>query len=114
MLNGLGSISHISFGSECSSIDKLREIAVCLADEPEEYKKSLRKYISSGLNMPAARSHAFSELYGYDAKEILAAPNNILAIEYMKAFYDRFNIKLYCYTQIYGVRGNRAYTQCLK
>ena len=35
--------------------------------------------------MPAARSHAFSELYGYDAKEILAAPNNILAIEYMKA-----------------------------
>lgn len=85
ILNGLGSISHISFGSECSSIDKLREIAVCLADEPEEYKKSLRKYISSGLNMPAARSHAFSELYGYDAREILAAPNNILAIEYMKA-----------------------------
>ncbi|MDD6234961.1 MAG: nucleotidyltransferase [Lachnospiraceae bacterium] len=85
ILNGLGNISHISFGSECSSLDRLHEIAVCLASESDVYKESLRKYISSGLNMPVARSHAFSELYGYDAREILSAPNNILAIEYMKA-----------------------------
>ena len=84
ILNGLG-VSDMSFGSECSSLDRLADIAACLADEPPAYKEALRRYLSSGCSMPLARTRAYYETCGYETGDILSSPNNILAVEYMKA-----------------------------
>lgn len=85
ILNGLSGVSCISFGSECQSIDILCDTAKRLACEEPEYKEFLKKHISSGYSMPLARSMAFKEIYGNIPDDVLSSPNNILAIEYLKA-----------------------------
>ena len=86
LLDGLGAVDSLCFGSECSDLDSLMHIAGLLLNEPEDYRALLKKFLRSGLSYPAARVRAVSEyLCDPGAASILKDPNNILGIEYLKA-----------------------------
>ena len=94
ILNSLGIIDFLSFGSETSNIKILNNFANILYDEPKEYKKILSNYLDTGLSFPKARENALLEYIknfedvntNFDNyKNILSSPNNILGIEYLKA-----------------------------
>lgn len=84
LLNQLGCIDSICFGSECGDLHLLKEIAQILADEPIEYQTTLKQALKEGASFPAARQEALN-IYSDKYSEILASPNNILGIEYLKA-----------------------------
>lgn len=92
LLDKLGCVDSICFGSECGDIQVLQEIADILEREPEDYKASLKKALKTGLSFPLARQHALKQ---YAA--ILSAPNNILGIEYLKAL-KRLDSPIKAYT----------------
>lgn len=72
---------HICFGAETADSKQLMATANALLSY--DFKEKLRLRLDEGLSFPVARACALTDL-GYDA-EILATPNNILAVEYCKA-----------------------------
>lgn len=91
LLDKLGVVNHLSFGSECGDISVLNRIAKIITEEPAEYVTLLRKKLKEGLSFPSARTNA---LLAYDSslgdyKDVLSSPNNILGIEYCKALLRR-------------------------
>lgn len=90
LLDGLGVVKNISFGSSTTDMDALKRIANVLYLEPENYKKLLQSELKRGTSYPIARSNALKNFLKkeYDAKyiaDILLDSNNILGIEYLKA-----------------------------
>lgn len=87
LLNQLGCVDSICFGSECGDIVPLKEIATALVTESTDYKKALKAGIKSGSTFPVARTAALAQtLDGFVSFDtILGHPNNILGIEYIKA-----------------------------
>ena len=84
ILNSLNFIDYLVFGSEDGDINKLNEIADIFTNEPEGFKIILKENLKKGNSYPYARSLALSE-YKPDLVDILNHPNNVLAIEYLKA-----------------------------
>lgn len=86
LLESLGVVDSICFGSECNDLHALHHIASILTDEPTEYRHLLKKHLKNGASYPAARFSAMTE-YSRNAgyADILKDPNNILGIEYLKA-----------------------------
>lgn len=86
LLDGLGCVSHLSFGSESGNLQRLKEAAELLSDEeePPGLSEQVQKELSLGNSYPRARQLAILALYGREAAQLLAAPNNILGLEYMK------------------------------
>jgi predicted nucleotidyltransferase len=78
--------THIAFGIEDDNLDTIKLIAETLVDESEEFKAILKKYMDEGLSFAQSRCKALIE-YLKDEKieETINQPNNILAIEYLKA-----------------------------
>jgi predicted nucleotidyltransferase len=93
LLNNLGSVNNLCFGSEVGNSKLLFKIAEILYREPEIYKDSLRRYLKSGLPFHGARSLALKEYISAldtsddfnDIDSILSTSNNILGIEYCKS-----------------------------
>lgn len=83
MLDAL-SLDCFCFGSECGKIEPLRQIADFLADEPEQYRQLLKEKLRQGVSYPAARECALSHFMP-EVSGLIARPNNILGIEYLKA-----------------------------
>jgi predicted nucleotidyltransferase len=92
LIDKLGVVDFVHFGSECGDISALEKCASIIADEPEEYKKWLNTYLKEGNSYPAARQHALKkhalEKLGVN-ESVLSSPNNILGIEYIKALMQR-------------------------
>lgn len=87
ILNSLEIVDSISFGCETDDSAALNNISGVLNEEPKQYKDALIKELKKGLSFPKARENALM-LYLDDNKRysnILNEPNNILAIEYLKA-----------------------------
>ncbi len=84
-LDGLGCVDYLVFGAECDNIDKLYKIADFLVCETSEFKEILTQKTSEGIPFATARAYAVKELLGDEADYILKQPNNLLAIEYIKA-----------------------------
>lgn len=87
ILESLGIVDYISFGSECADIDVLNDVANVLCTEPDEYKTLLSHELSKGISFPKAREKALM-MYLNDVRRfanVLSSPNNILGIEYLKA-----------------------------
>ena len=92
LLDSLGIVNSLCFGSEADSIDILKPIATILVDEPELYRTYLRESLDKGNSFPSAREYALTN-YMKDScysnyqelKNIISSPNNILGIEYLKA-----------------------------
>lgn len=63
LLDKLGIITHLCFGSECGETEPLRRIALCLSDQHGEYDAALRRRLKEGLSYPQARARALAEVY---------------------------------------------------
>ncbi|MGC6177955.1 nucleotidyltransferase [Lacrimispora sp. 38-1] len=89
LLNGLGAVDSLCFGSESGDMEKLSAIATILANEPAIYSEELRIQLKKGATFPEARNSALvtSGAVREEDASILASPNNILGIEYLKAIY---------------------------
>ena len=87
LLDKLGVVDNLCFGSESGDAELLKQIAEILLDEPEEYKQSLKQYLKQGLSYPNARTDALIQNYPFlrQHKNVFSSPNNILGIEYIKA-----------------------------
>lgn len=91
ILNSLGIVDYISFGTETPDINILNRYSDILYTEPEEYKKLLSNELKNGLSFPKAREKAIFEYLKKSnidfniSSNVLASPNNILGIEYLKA-----------------------------
>lgn len=103
----IGCVDGICFGAETEDLALLSQIADVLIFEPEHYRTAFSSYLKDGLTFPAARSKALCEYFsktafGMDSNcnpagkndpnaiaSILNEPNNILAIEYLKALKRR-------------------------
>ncbi len=89
LLAATGICGRVAFGSESGSLDALRPLADVLAEEPEAFRTRLRERLDEGLSFPAAREAALgaylaAEGLPGDASR-LGRPNDILAVEYLKA-----------------------------
>lgn len=86
-LNSLKIVNTVSFGCETDDISVLQEFADILTDQPEEFKSLLAHELSKGVSFPKARENALLMYLNNIRKSanVLSAPNNILAIEYLKA-----------------------------
>lgn len=84
ILSGLGCVTHLSFGSESGEIEDLKNLAVFLAWESEEFRQTLKSNIKAGMPFAKAREEAVRKELGSDAAALLTQPNNILAVEYLK------------------------------
>lgn len=85
LLNSLGVIDNIYFGSEEGSIKSLDAVADVLAHEPDEYKLFLREALDKGLSFHSSREEAISKYLKFDVTDTISNSNNILGIEYIKA-----------------------------
>lgn len=85
-LQATGVVGSLAFGSEAGDLASLTRVAGVLAEEPPDFKKNLRIGLDNGLAFPAARQQALAAVLPEpDLAELLRTPNNILAIEYLKA-----------------------------
>lgn len=89
LLDKLGVVDNLCFGSECGDVDILWQIADILLSEPTLYTDSLRQSLSRGNSFPSARTSALLEYCPSlsASRDILSSPNNILGIEYIKALH---------------------------
>lgn len=85
LFTALGAVDSVCFGSECGDIAPLSRIAGLLADEPEEFSRTLKQCLKQGMTYPEARHQALLSSLSPDEQAVLASPNNILGIEYIRA-----------------------------
>ena len=85
LLNKLGFIDAICFGSEIGNIDDLLPFARLFIEEPEEYRDMLTTLLREGYGFPAAREQAAMKFLQMPEGNLLSMPNNLLGIEYIKA-----------------------------
>lgn len=92
LLDKLGVVDYLCFGSEWGREDVLYRIARILSDEPEGYRLRLRTELRQGRSFPAARCNALMDYcpaLGDSIMDVFSSPNNILGIEYLKALTAR-------------------------
>ncbi len=84
--DALGIVDYLSFGSESGNINLLSKIAERLLSK--EYRTALDLAVKApenkGIGYPKLQSDTYLQVYGDNIEDTLT-PNNILAIEYIKA-----------------------------
>ena len=86
---GTGVITHLGFGSESGDLESIKNVAKFLADEPLLFQQALGEKLKTGVNFPRARMEVLKDFLASKEIDLLASPNNILAIEYVKQLYKR-------------------------
>ncbi len=86
LLDALG-VSHISFGSENGDVEDLDTIAKSLLDDAVTYEVKQLMEKEGNISYPAARQRILEKQIGQLARQ-LELPNNILAVEYLKAKHE--------------------------
>ena len=86
ILNEIGNIDYLVFGIEEENLEKLQTIADVLVNEDNEFKRNIKEELDKGNSYPKAREIALKKvLLSENVENIMQKPNNILAIEYLKA-----------------------------
>ncbi len=85
LLDRLGIVDYLCFGSECGDVSLLTSAAKILIEEPAEYRERLSQLLKGGKTFPAARMEAIKTVDPAIGNFLLSSPNNILGIEYIKA-----------------------------
>lgn len=103
LLSSTGIVTHLGFGAETDNIRLLSELAAILSEQPAPYQEILHRELKIGHSFPAARARALEDYLSFHSSailastdfhlnssdnhlhEVLASPNNILALEYLKA-----------------------------
>ncbi len=95
-LQSLGMVDVVSFGCETQDVALLTALAELYLDEPASFSADLQRHLRQGLTYPQARAaatenHLISQgmlsedMSAEQLHQILASPNTILGIEYIKA-----------------------------
>lgn len=84
LLDALGAVDEISFGSECGDVGKLLKAMETVDTAAVTRSDEIKSIMEKGYTYPRALS---SVVNGYDAEagSIISEPNNLLAIEYLRA-----------------------------
>ncbi len=88
LLHLLGCVDSVVFGSEAGTLDPLQPIAEVLNEEPVSVREEIRTYVRAGYTYPKARAMALESYFDDsidDISSVIASPNNILGIEYLRA-----------------------------
>lgn len=83
LLKKTGLVTHLAFGSECGDLEALQRVEACLS--AESFQETLRRRLEGGETFARCRQAAVEELLDPRDAALLSQPNNILAIEYLKA-----------------------------
>ena len=86
LLDSLGFVDEICFGSEEGNLEILEKISSIL--NSNDYIKELEIYLKKGISFPVAREEYLKQhmpQYRDILPTLLKQPNNILGIEYIKA-----------------------------
>lgn len=84
VLNSLGVVDSLCFGSEKGDIDILNKFVYDIKDD-EGVKLKLKENLKEGLGYASAFEKAVETVFSKDYSEILKNPNDILGIEYISA-----------------------------
>lgn len=84
ILDRLGCVKYISFGSENGNIEELTKVAEILALQSPEFISEFKKNIKSGYSYPKSRMEALTYIIGAENSKVVNSPNNNLAIEYLR------------------------------
>ena len=96
-------VTHISFGSECGDIQSIKELANFLYTEPKFYSDKVKRNLKDGFSLGSAKVKALSACINEKlvcfknpevVMELLTKPNNILAVEYVRALLKIKNKKI--------------------
>lgn len=100
LIDKLGCVDYLCFGSECGDIDLLYAIAEIAVNFDDEYHNYIKEFMGKGFSYAKAECEAIISLiddynlyeesvfdgYNYDRLvNIMSSPNNTLAICYLKA-----------------------------
>ncbi len=83
ILDKLNVIDSLSFGSEEGNIDNLVEIADFL--NLDSCLDKIKNFMKLGISFASSREMVIKEVMGEEYSTLISKPNNILAIEYIKA-----------------------------
>ncbi len=96
LLNSLGAVDELSFGSECGDIAALLGAADTTERIRTECAEEIKRMMENGYTYPRALSEAVRE-NAPEAAEMIAEPNNLLGIEYIRALRE-FSSEIEPYT----------------
>ena len=85
LLNSLGCVDYICFGSETGDTRELVQIAYTLTQNEEEIWRQTTENLKQGISFAKARQEALENILTEDEVNTATSSNNILAIEYIKA-----------------------------
>lgn len=74
----------LCFGTETKELEELAYVAEFMRSESKDMRNMLRGYLSEGYSVARSRTMAL-DLIHPDYANLVKAPNNILAVEYLKA-----------------------------
>lgn len=82
-----GIVTDLCFGSECNDLKALQKPAQILSEEPADYRAYLQEALRQGKAYPEARAQALQQYDPSLPPALLASPNDLLGIEYLKALH---------------------------
>jgi len=84
LLDSMGAVDELSFGSECGDTEKLRNAMETVDLAALTHADEIKSIMEKGYTYPRALN---SVVNGYDpeAAAVIAEPNNTLAVEYLRA-----------------------------
>ncbi|MDO5560112.1 MAG: nucleotidyltransferase family protein [Oscillospiraceae bacterium] len=83
ILNAMGCVDEVSFGSESGDINKI--LSAVQASIVCSQSQELRTLLEGGMSYPSAMHVLAEKNYGKQVADVFEWPNNLLAIEYLKA-----------------------------
>ena len=84
ILQALGCVTHLSFGSETDDLSLLQAAADLLENPDAEMEAAIQKSLEKGLSFAAAQGQAVASRLGISV-QTLDAPNAALALSYLRA-----------------------------
>ena len=94
LIDSMGVVDTISFGSESGEIDEFYKVAEILNNEPPEVSEKILELLNEGMSYPSARENAYE---GHINLDLIKTPNNILGVEYVRALL-KLNSKIKAHT----------------
>jgi len=83
LLDSLGAVDTLFFGSECGDAGLLYDAAG--AADSERTRNTVSSLCSQGYSYPAALTEAVKANFGERTSSVFLSPNNILAVDYVRA-----------------------------
>ena len=86
ILDKIGNVDIVSFGAETDDIELLKTISKTINANNDDIASKIKEILKEGVSYPVARENALKDYLNDAEISILDKSNNILGIEYLKAF----------------------------